>query len=524
MTDLQEWILDSEPTSLAEVARYFDLSAADWRAISRAALIRGLQAAARSPFHRARVGLDPAAIAADPDAALLAFPALTKRTYWDHAADLRLDGYAERVAHTFHTSGTELGVPTEQPWDDWTFRRSFCQSSALALVRAGATAGSAIVIGSPSFGALARSYAWAAATLGLEMQSEGTAFSDPAAFAPVAAFLRDRRPDTLVATPGGTVAFVDRVREAGLDPLTIGIRRVVSGIGNFLTDRHVDFLRAALDPEIIVEQGGKNEILHAPGAIRLWKGHPERTCAAGYLHYLPHVSHVVAVDGAAFEEGRLVPVGHEQRGVLLMTRLSAGRDPIVAYVNDAGDLGMTRGIGEAGSLCPCGNPMPAFRFLGRVTGCLSNRLGDTLFTEEFGQALAAACAAEPADGVPPAIAVGLRLQIVLVRHPDWEQPDRLCWLLGVPPEAMAAHGPALRRLCDRFLERWVGHATYASGRYARYMTIGRGLLVDVAAFPHAGRDKPQYKLQALVEATPGQPLDAAFVAYVERELRARVLG
>ncbi len=492
-----------------------------WRAIQTRALTAGLLAAKRSPFHRARVTCSDERIRADPYAAVLEFPPLEKRTYWDHAAELRLPAYQTQVAHRFHTSGTELGVPTEQPWDEWTYRRSFCESSAFALVAAGAPEGGGAIIGSPSFGAVAGAFVWAAKRLGLTLMAEGSAFSDDAEFPPVLDFARRPEVDTLIATPGAVVSFVQQVKRHGEDPRALGIRRVISGVGNFLTERHLRFIIDELEPDVVIEQGGKNEILHAPGGIRYDRCHPARCCAAGYLHYLPHVSYVVAVDPEALQRGRLEPVGHEARGVLLMSRLSSGREGVVAYVNDAGDFGMTRVAGSSPrTLCPCRNPLPAFRFLGRVGGSVSNRLGDTLFIEEFGQALTDACALAR---LPRDTAVRIRFQLVLVRSPRWTEHDTLYWVLGAPPEDFERHRAALAALRERFIERWVGYHTYAGPRYAAYMRFGGGVVVDVAALPHAGRDKPRYQLSELVEAAEGQSAREALEAHLRGRLRARVL-
>jgi hypothetical protein len=521
LSDNARWLLNEGAADLGDIERVLRTSGTDWADVQRAALSHTLVAAKRSSFHSTRVALSEAEIAADPEAALLAFPALTKRIYWDHAAELRLEHYDDRVAHRFHTSGTELGTPTEQPWDEWTFRRSFCESSAMALTRSGVTKESGVILGSPGFGALAKSYAWACQSLGLALQGDGSAFSDMAEFAAVIRFIESRGADTLVATPGGTVAFIRALRENGLDPKRLGIRRVISGIGNFLTDRHLAFIVQELDPDVVIEQGGKNEILHAPGAVRHDKRRPQHVCHAGFLHYLPHVSHVYAVDREAFAQGRLEPVGHDRLGILLMTRLGAGQAPIVAFVNDAGDLGLTKGIGGTDcELCPCGSPLPAFRFSVRVSACLSNRLGDTLFTEEFARALATVCSEL---GVAGDLAASLRLQVVLVRDAAWDQPDRLYWIIGTPPALAAQHQETLRVIRDRMIEYWVSYATYAGSRYARYMTLGRGVIVDQGALPHAGRDKPQYKLEQLVEAEPGQDLEAAFVNYLARGLRANII-
>jgi hypothetical protein len=117
--------------------------------------------------------------------------------------------------------------------------------------------------------------------------------------------------------------------------------------------------------------------LHAPGAVRYNRAEPSQVCPEGFLHYLPHVSYVCVVDRASFERGEFVALPDGSPGVLLMTRLSAGRDPIVAYVNDAGDLGITRDGGDGA--CACGSSLPSFRLGGKISGCLSNRLGDTLF-------------------------------------------------------------------------------------------------------------------------------------------------
>lgn len=514
-------VLDRGPATRREFEDVWTRTPAPvWREIQTRALTAGLLAAKRSRFHRERVTLSDERIRADPYMAVLAFPPLAKRTYWDAAADLRLPGYESLVAHRFHTSGTELGVPTEQAWDEWTFRRSFCESSAFALITAGAPEGGGAIIGSPSFGAVARSFIWAAERLGLTLRAEGSAFSDAAEFPPVLELARRPETDTLIATPGGVVSFVQQVKAHGEDPRALGIRRVISGVGNFLTERHLRFILDELRPDVVIEQGGKNEILHAPGGIRYDRQRPDRRCAAGYLHYLPHVSHVVAVDPEGLPRGRLEPVGHEARGVLLMSRLSAGRDGIVAYINDAGDFGMTRGLADSPkALCPCGNPLPAFRFLGRVGGSVSNRLGDTLFIEEFGQALTDACARL---GVPRDVAVRIRLQVVLVRSARWEEHDSLYWVLGVPEEDFTRHRGVLAALKEQFIEHWVGYHTYAGSRYAAYMRFGGGVVIDIAALPHAGRDKPKYKLSELVEATEGQSYQEAFEAHLRDRLAARI--
>ncbi len=54
------------------------------------------------------------------------------------------------------------------------------------------------------------------------------------------------------------------------------------------------------------------------------------------------------------------------------------------------------------------------------------------------------------------------------------------------------------------------------------MRFGGGVLIDVGALPHAGRDKSQYRLSALVETTEDQSYEAALDAHLRHRLMAPV--
>lgn len=448
------------------------------------------------------------------------YPVLKKTDYWHSAEKLRLPGYETLTAHRFHTSGTELGVPTEQPWDEWTFRRSFSESSAIALTRCGVQAGDGVIIGSPGFGALAMSYRWAAELLGLRYQADEYAFSDDDTFKATLDFAQQDAVNTLVATPGALVTFIDQCRRHQVEPKSLGIRRIISGVGNFLTERHLDLAIREFAPDTIMEQGGKNEILHAPGAVRYDLQAPGAVCEEGYLHYLPYVSFVQAVDPARLNAVPRAPLADGENGVLLMSRLTVGRPGVVAYLNDAGDLGATRTF-TAGAPCNCGSRLPAFRFLGRAGGSLSNRLGDTLFTEEFGLALNVACRAA---GLALDEATKIRLQMVLVRDQDENEADALCWILGVCPQLHRSRCAAIQALLNGFIRHWVGYSVYSSGRFSKYMTIGSGCLVDIAAMPHAGRDKPQYKLAECVIRNTDENVHQTLARHIRNTLKTVALS
>lgn len=444
------------------------------------------------------------------------FPLLEKKVYWEHAADLRLPAYEEKTAYRFHTSGTELGFPTEQPWDEWTFRRSFCESSAIALARCGVKPSMGIIIGSPAFGALAKSYCWAAELLGLDYQTDDNAFSDDAVFETTLAFATKSHVEALVATPGALVTFVDQCKQRNVEPSSLGIKKIISGVGNFLSERHLALAVSAFKPDIVMEQGGKNEILHAPGAVRYDRNDPTAICQSGFLHYLPYVSHVQTVkkSGTAISS-----IEKGEQGLMLMSRLTVGKPGVVAYINDAGDYGSTLQFSDQ-KPCACGSTLPAFRFMGRAGGSLSNRLGDSLFTEEFGLALSAACRN---IGFTPSEAVGVRIQIVLVRDPTEKEPDVLCWLLGVDDSLLKKKQEEVSALCEAFIKYWVGYPVYVSGAFSKYMVIGHGFVVDLDALPHAGRDKPQYKLAELVMRELEDTTQAAFARHITETMKTKVI-
>lgn len=505
-----------EPAVLG--ALLHDVPGEVWRDVQAHALTHALTHALALPYYRERVDLTPARIAADPFAAVLAFPPLRKQDYWDHAAGLRTGSVA--ADHVFSTSGTEGGIPTEQPWDRWTFEKSFCESSALALTAVGARAGDRLLLGTPLHGALGLAFGDACGTLGIEVLADPLAFSDAQAFAPTLELVRDGV-DLLVGAPGSLVMLIHRLRAAGVDTRALGVRGIVSGIGTFLTDAHVEHFVAAFAPERIHEQGGKNEILHAPGGLRYRRDQPAAICRPGFLHVLPWAAYVVAVDPAALVRGVRAPVGHEREGVLLMTRLSAGRPGCAAFVNDAGDFGMTLGFGGVDApVSPCGCTMPAFRFMGRAGKTVENKIGESLFTEELVRALSLAARDV---GLEPSLAVGLRIQAVLVRDADPLVPDSLFWVVGAPHDAWPAAGERLVAVARRWVERWPKHAVYR-GPLSHVMGFGGFAVVDAAALPHAGRDKPQYPLALDRSARPGEPHAAAFEEHLRGTLGAVVLA
>lgn len=504
-----------------------------WHEIQRLALTRALTAALASPFHQRQTlpRLDRQKIRRDPLAALLHFPPLTKEVYWKEAEALRLPGYARQLRFRFHTSGTETGVPTEMPWDGWSYRKSFAESSAFALTAAVAPAGGLALIGAPGIGALGRAFAWAGRHLGLRTAMDASSFNERTVVRRVERLLRRNPGAVLIGAPGPLVFLLENLREAGVDTRELGVKAVISGIGTYLDDRHLAFLVERLAPDWILEQGGKNEILHAPGALRYRRPGADPgphgaqrgagICPQGFLHYLPWSSHVVAVDAEAFRQGELVPIGHGRRGVLLMSRLSAGRRGIVAYLNDAADFGETREIGVGAELCPCGNSMPAFRFGGRVLDCVDNKLGLTLFPEEWQQALRDACRLA---AVPAQLAATLRLQMVLVRDAEWTKADTLYWLLGVEPAALADpnHRATLELTLRRLLRCWAW-STSLGNRYDSYMVFGGGRCIPRAALPHSGRDKAQYRAVLGYEAAAGENHAAALERYLRERLHTEAL-
>ena len=493
-------------------------SSGTWSAIEDSYLNHAIDLALGTPFYQARSSAAAYDCSLTAYARLREMPILRKNDYWENLEDLKLPPYGRLTRFKFHTSGTELGFPTEQPWDEWTFVRSFCESSAIALSRAGAVAGDGVIVGSPAFGALARAYLWAAELLGLDAQADDHAFSDDVEFSATLAFARQPHVKILAATPGAVLLFCKKCEEQGVAPAELGIDMVVSGVGNFLTQRHLDLIVEKLDPEIIIEQGGKNEILHAPGAVRYNKRESDSVCPQGYLHYLPYVSSVLAVDVAALRGEPIVPVADETTALLLMSRLTVGHEGVVAYVNDAGDFGSIKRYGHGGdAICACGSTLPSFRFSGRVGGSISNKLGDTLFNEEFGLALDRAC---KFLNVPAELASQLRYQVILIRPQPIEQPDILCWAIGAPQSVLINHSEQLGAIVREFIRHWPGYKSYSTGNFASYMVLGRGALVNIEAMPHAGRDKPKYKLAVMVGAGDQTDTSQVLVKHLRNDLAA----
>lgn len=493
---------------------------ADWEAIGRRALELGLLAARESPFHRERVTTTAADISRDPFRAVLGFPSLTKEDYWHHAVDLRLPAYASEHTLTFHTSGTELGVPLEQPWDDWSYRRGFMESSALALVRGGCPLGGGVLITNAVWGALARTFIWACERLGAQAQVDPSSVGDPAQIDRVADLLRNKQLHTITAPPGVLEVLLRELDRRAVDVAAAKVSCIISGIGNFLTPQHVEMVVERFRPQVVLEQGGKNEVLHAPGGVRYRAAARDQVCVEGYLHYLPHASYVTAVDAEAFSQGRLEELDDGEQGVLLMTRLASGRSGIVAYVNDCGDLGAVRRAATRSELlCPCGNPMPAFRYRGRRVASLVNKHGDTLFYEE--QLLALHVTARRV-GLPSSLAVRLRLQSVLVQDAERGRADSLYWVLGVPSGEFHRAEEAFRTLAREFPSVWDRYG-YSRGKAAQFMVLGKVVLVDDAIFPHVGRDKPGYKLAVELGARPGEPHARAMDRHLKEGLKATLL-
>ncbi|HSH02954.1 MAG TPA: hypothetical protein VLL52_10585 [Anaerolineae bacterium] len=521
--DPTPFLTTSAPTPAWYHHTLYQTTPQQWAVIQHHALTHALQTAVRSPFHQKRVPLSPTTIAADPHAALLHFPPLTKRDYWDHAHDLRLPTYDQNLAYTFRTSGTELGVPTEMPWDEWTYQKGFVDTSALALLRVGALDTDRLLVGAAAFGALGRAFAAAAQRLNLDLFFEDSSFSDDQKIDALITTATDGQRHTLIGAPGPLVAFIHALHTRNIDPLTLNIHAIISGIGNFLTTRHLNFFIKTFQPNAIVEQAGKNEILHAPGGLRYHATQPQTTCHAGYHHFLPSASHVITVDPQAFHDGQLIPLPDDTPGILLMSRLSAGREGIVAYINDACDFGMTRGIGGLNDtpLCPCGNPMPAFRYLGRVTQTYINKLGDNLFPEEISQTLTTAC---QQLNLPPNVAVACRLQAIVVRDAHWENNDTLYWLVGIDPHHWPSYQTELEQLQNKLTSYWIQYPYYHQGVGTRYLHIGAVTLVDRHILPHTGRDKPNYPIVTTIDALPDQTHHARWRHYLLNERQATIFG
>ncbi|MCA9683314.1 MAG: hypothetical protein KC457_14035 [Myxococcales bacterium] len=489
-----------------------------WRELQARVLTRALTRALDAPYWRTRVDLSPARIAADPFAAVLAFPALDKQAYWDHGPALRLDDVA--VDLRFYTSGTERGTPTEQPWDRWTFDKSFGEASALALCAIGARTGDRLLIGSPGFGAVGLAFAYAAALLDLSPHADARGFADAETFAATLAFVAEGV-DLLVGAPGNLVMLARRLEDAGIDPRTLGVRGIITGVGTFAGDRDIAFMVDCFAPELIHEMGGKNEILHAPGGRRhrapaLAASHG--LSEAGMLHVLPWAAHVVAVDRQAFAAGEQLAIAHGEPGVLLMTRLAAGGSSCVAFVNDAGDCGRTRGFGGVDSPpSPCGNAMPAFAFAGRLAQAVCNKIGDTIFVEELLRTLGLAAADLR---LAPVVAAALRVQVVLVHAADPLAADTMYWIIGVPPGACSRE--TMSALGRRWIERWPRHDLYRR-TMAAVMGFAGFAIIDQAALPHAGRDKPQYPPGVVYHAAADEPAELCFERHLDQILHARVL-
>lgn len=500
-------------------ALWREVPGSTWRELQAESLTRTLTRALDAPFWRTRVSLTPAQIAAEPFAAVLRFPPLRKRDYWEQGPGLRLP--APAADHVFHTSGTEGGTPTEQPWDSWSFDKSFGESSAVALGSVGARAGERMLIGSPAFGAVGMAFTYAAELFGLQTFNDAFSFSDAHTFETTLARLREGV-ELLVGPPGSLLLLVHRLRLAGIEPRELGVRAIVSGVGTFLGARQVDFLVESFAPQVIHEMGGKNEILHAPGGRRYLRAdHPEGAGACsepGMLHLLPWAAHVVAVEREAFGRGEeLVPAGHGREGVLLMTRLSAAGTGCAAFVNDAGDFGRTRGFaGVDAEPSPCGATMPAFAFGGRVGQGVTNKLGDQIFTDETLRALSLGAADA---GLDVRAAASLRVQVLILHAADPLAPDAMYWIIGARADTPLA---ALERVGQRWLEHWPRTSLYR-GEMAGIMGFGGFAVVEREALPHAGRDKPQYPPSLELRAAPGETQMELFERHLEQRLRARVL-
>ena len=514
-----EDIIANGPSTVSECLAIWEQQDGNlWKEVEDLHLGQAINSALQHSTFFATKSLPPAFCAGSSLERARHMPILTKLDYWHHGKELRLPNYDTLTTLRFHTSGTELGEPTEQPWDDWTFTRSFCESSAIALARAGISEGDGVIVGSPMFGALARSYKWAADLLHLEIHADEQSFSDDELFCKTLAFAKKSNTTTLVATPGGVALFYKKCSQLGVDTRNIGIKRVVSGIGNFLSERHIRLIVDAFRPDIIIEQGGKNEILHAPGGIRYNALAQHKVCEDGYLHYLPYVSSVQTVLANAYDMP-MRAVEDNKGGLLLMSRLCAGREGVVSFLNDAGDFGSVRrfGVGSEKACCTCGSTLPAFKYLGRVGGSLTNKLGDTLFNEEFNLALSAAC---QALNIPVDVASETRIQIVLLRQESTEAPDILCWIIGVPEGAMHLHAPLFKKLRTDLIQYWVSYNHYDSGQFSAYMILGEGVLVGASAMPHAGRDKPQYKLNALIKMKDGANIQHELSRHLQSTLNA----
>ena len=236
---------------------------------------------------------------------------------------------------------------------------------------------------------------------------------------------------------------------------------------------------------MIVEQGGKNEIHHAPGAIRYNKSEPEKVCLSGYLHYSPKAMYATVIDTKKMYENNIVEVSDDTEGVLLMSRLGDGKPGTNSHINDAGDFGLKKNF-DSNNKCPCGCNWPMFAFKGRVDGAPTLKYGATLFGESI---LLALDTAAKKFGIRPEIAAGLRAQLILIKNPDKTKPDRIGWVIGTD-----IINRKIKRLIRDF-PKYLNYYNVLTGDPVKpYVKLFKKCAyVPTKAMPHTGRDKPGYR-------------------------------
>ncbi len=470
-------ILESRDTYLNV---YYDTTCEYLQEIQSKTLIENLKFASKTSYYANTPNNDN----------ILSFRTLTKEDLLN-VNEFKHHDYDKLVKYKFLTSGTTTGKSSEQPWDEWSYIKNFCESSAMALSHLDLVEdGRLVIIAAHPEAALGLSYKWACETLGISYVFETSMFMDDQLYQETHKTIETKGVSTIVGAPQIISRFISQLNKKKKSPKNLNVKLIISGIGNFLTKRHVEQFINEFAPELIIEQAGKNEICHAVGGIRYNKENPNSICPEGHVHYFPWSTYAITVKKEDFENGNLVPMNNREKGVLLMSRLSPKKHGCVSYINEAGDYGETIGISEDDNPCNCGTRLPSFKYSGRIHQAVTTSFGLTIFPEEI---MIAVNETSQDLGIDHKLSTLIKCKMIYTTSEENVDHEGFFFILGLPSTLLKD-----KNIIDSFTNKFLNNMQYFNKyilkSYDKRKQNIKVCYIHEEALPHLGRDKPKYKL------------------------------
>ncbi|MCA9383107.1 hypothetical protein KC909_01960, partial [Candidatus Dojkabacteria bacterium] len=376
--------------------------------------------------------------------------------------------------HTHYTSGTTTRNPYELPWDEWAYYKCFVEPNIMKMGLLRLSSGSRGLSFISNQGIVGRAYKILSDTTDITVDFPDT--HELLTIEGVTEFFNNKENynyDFIASVPAIIIRFTELALQAGFDPKDLNISNIISGLGNFLTDSHIEYFHKYWKPKQIVESAGKAEVHSSVGGIRYSEIQP--TCEPGFIHYSPMSNYTTQVD-----EGK--------RKLLLMTRL--GGEGVASFVNDAADFGVVKYF-TVDSPCSCGSQLPAYKLLGRRDKAPGLKFGAMIYPAEIGVTLQAA---SKAISIPIELGPKLRAQVVIVRGKTEADYDFINWIIGAPLEELTEEELTKVKQIVSEYPQYSYRLNAFTTKHLALTEAGQGYLIDSKFLPHVGRDKPAFPL------------------------------